>query len=78
MLLLNTIKDGLLNNTQQSFGQLILFSYNRVFVIKLIIRTGVISLVQKSVHFVLVKIYKTGITFVVFIKNIVYAGIATA
>lgn len=47
-----------------------------VFVIKSEIGTGVVGTVYKTVHFVLVKIYKTGIAFIILVIHIIHTAFA--
>lgn len=49
-----------------------------VFVVKAEIGAGIVGAVYKSVHFVLVKIYKAGITFVILVIHVIYTAFAVS
>lgn len=55
-----------------------LLSYDQIFIVRLIEGTVEIAAAQKAAHIVLVQIYHTHITFIIFIILIITACIAAA
>lgn len=49
-------------------------TYNAVFVVKAVIRTGIISAVEEAVHLVLIKIHHTHIAVVFLVVDVIRAG----
>jgi len=55
---------------------LILMAHHAVFVIKAVIRTGIVRAVQKAIHLIFVEVDHTHITVIVVVIDIVRAGLA--
>lgn len=53
----------------------ILVAYYSVFIIKPVIRTGIVCTVEKSVHLVFIKIYHAYIAFIIVIIDIIGTGL---
>lgn len=49
--------------------------YNAVFIIKAVIRAGIVRTLQKLIHLVLVKIYEADIAVIIIIIDIICTGL---